>query len=421
MLKQPFSGVLRAPPSPVLGSRRASYFSSSSSSLLPNDLDMFSEDVFIQHGDADDDNISVSSLESFASGCSDDDVPAPPPSSRKLKAVAKLPGSYFEKSSRNSPQKEPLTAKVTAQPTIEHKTCYVQTPPSKPRRKISGSESIRKSPLSPPISPKSLACPFDDSSSDFVENLPYALAVATPISAIRVEHCCDRCDGKNLQLQKQAQEIEQLKGLVTQLVTVLGKSLAENQKPQHHSIPPEALASPTAPSEKSSASREKTQSAYELSHQVTSTTESWCQPSPVPLNEKDDAQHHHISKPIDMPAGTSRTMLRLCHLKQLKDESSPTGKKHPHPHRSGKRHLHVCVAGNWGYYSGPPLEQNTCLHGCVVRFDNGDLYLGDMMCYIPSTSFFSDDHGLQFHGRGTLYRTDGTVTRGLFHKHHFKE
>jgi hypothetical protein len=120
-------------------------------------------------------------------------------------------------------------------------------------------------------------------------------------------------------------------------------------------------------------------------------------------------------EPNDKTRDSSQsTMLRLSRLKHFKEESSPAK---PSSTRNKKRHVYVSVAGNWGYYCGPALEQNVSLQGCVVRFDNGDLYLGDMMCYVPTTSFFSDEHGLRFHGRGALYRKDGTILRGLFHKH----
>jgi hypothetical protein len=408
MLKQPFSGVIQAP-SPSARSRRASYFSASNSSLVSNELDIHRGDIFVEEADDD----SVSSLESLTSGCN---VRIPATPIKQLKASVNLPGSYCEKS--QSPLKrEPLTAKVSLKPRVNHATCYVKTPLSKPKRRSPSSKS--KIPPSP-ASPKSLACHFSSSTakSEFrsMENLPYALAVATPISATRVEVCCYNCDRKDTEIQKQAQEIEQLKGLVTQLVTVMWETLAQSEQPQHDSTPCDVPAAPAAQSEElSSELLEKPPQADEpqaptskLDPQL-SSTEHW--------NEKDATSC--LTEQLDMPAGTARTMLRLSRLKQLKQESSTTCKKRPH--MNGKRHLHVSVAGDWGYFSGPPLEQNKCLHGCVIRFDNGDLYLGDMMCYVPSTSVFNDEHGLLFHGRGTLYRKDGTVTRGLFHKHQFKE
>jgi len=174
-------------------------------------------------------------------------------------------------------------------------------------------------------------------------------------------------------------------------------------------------------------------------------------------------EDHHRDTLVAPVSPNETTMLRLCHLKTLKEEaaskmmmmmttttsaptSTLTASSNTHtstgssttaadtttatttsknaaaaPATTGKRHIHVCVRGEWGYYSGPTLEQNKKLRGCVVRFDNGDLYLGEMLLYVPKTNVFTDEHGLQFHGRGTLYRKGGETTRGLFHKHEIQE
>jgi len=221
------------------------------------------------------------------------------------------------------------------------------------------------------------------------------LPVATPISATRVVPCCDLCDRKDAEILKQSHEIEALKGLVTHLVTVLGQSIAQKQQ----QVPIDEPKDQVCPQvdEETSASQSKP-----VASPLSSTTEKPCLMSPE----------------VALRGPTNSTMLRLSRLKQLKEESSSTKPASP---RAGKRHLYVSVAGSWGYYSGPVLEQNVPLQGCVIRFDNGDLYLGDMMCYVPTTSFFNDEHGLQFHGRGTLYRKDGKIIRGLFHKHQLIE
>ncbi|CAJ1952967.1 unnamed protein product [Cylindrotheca closterium] len=65
------------------------------------------------------------------------------------------------------------------------------------------------------------------------------------------------------------------------------------------------------------------------------------------------------------------------------------------------RHLRIQVNGNWGYYSGPKPEVDEQLVGCVVRFDNGDLYLGNM-------------ENSCFHGPGTYYPKGGRPFRGNF-------
>ena len=80
------------------------------------------------------------------------------------------------------------------------------------------------------------------------------------------------------------------------------------------------------------------------------------------------------------------------------------------------RHVRIQVDGEWGYFSGPSAallfhadESSTeVVNGCVVRFDNGDLYLGGM----------KDE---KFHGLGTLYLKSPrrAIRRGRFAENHF--
>jgi hypothetical protein len=107
---------------------------------LSDGFDIYSEDISVEQ----EEDGSVSSLEGFSSGCSDD-TPVTP--AKQLKASVNLPGSNCEKSP-NPLKKEPLTAKVYVQPKAGHVTCYVQTPPSKPRRKSSDESKIPPSPAS---------------------------------------------------------------------------------------------------------------------------------------------------------------------------------------------------------------------------------------------------------------------------------
>jgi hypothetical protein len=68
------------------------------------------------------------------------------------------------------------------------------------------------------------------------------------------------------------------------------------------------------------------------------------------------------------------------------------------------RHVRIQVNGQWGYYSGPKIsvdDDQQLLQGCVVRFTNGDLYLGSI-------------RKGQFHGPGSLYPRQGSIQRGSF-------
>lgn len=418
MLKQPRTTGVLEPPSPGCPSRRSSLFSASNSSLFSSCYDLYSGDT---NADPEDDG-SVCSLDSFHFYEEADELKVIKAKVNKPMTATIMPGVYFEKdSSRRTPPKAYIQREKA--PVV----CHVQTPPSSPSR--------RKGRLSSPAgsahadatfssSSKDLSVSFNDSisiASFDPQNLPYALAVATPISATKVVPCfCDICDRKDIEIQKQAQEIDQLKGLVTQLVTVLAQQQKEQQ--QQQSKMPVAKPQQTP---KIAPVEAKTRQAATVTPQEAAAPQA--QP-PTPLETatstppKEDESTPSLSKQ-ELPRGTttpSSTVLRLCRLKQLKEESGVTAKAKP-SHCRGKRHLYVSVAGNWGYYSGPALEQNQVLHGCVVRFDNGDLYLGDMILYVPTTLFFNDEHGLQFHGRGNLYRKDGSVTRGLFHKHQLME
>jgi hypothetical protein len=268
--------------------------------------------------------------------------------------------------------------------------------------------------------------------------------VATPVTPCTPDQYCPSCKRKNGKLKKQAEEIEQLKSLVNRLVGLLGSSLSENtvgsvdaatqedpreNHPELGSLvrtPSRSSSSTTTPLERKPAeSSDETESPGQqnVGDVVPSTPP--CKDAKTAPHSNTIGQELSPARSLDeerpvmvVPLSPTGTMLRLCHLKNLKDES---GTPSPKTSSGTTRHIHVCVRGDWGYYSGPTLEQNKKLHGCVVRFDNGDLYLGEMLLYVPKTATFTDEHGLQFHGRGTLYRKGGPTIRGLFHKHEIKE
>jgi hypothetical protein len=293
-------------------------------------------------------------------------------------------------------------------------------------------------------------------------------AVATPVSpCIPVVHSagcsttsCASCRRKNGKLKKQAEEIEQLKSLVNHLVGLLGTSI---QSKDTASVAEAAIgagvdATPVVVKDETRTNQPERKSTEIVGHALKEPPESIVEVRCVSDEEADRTylriggdyniapstppsplcKAHSYSSPMShdrysprslqdapsvmAPFSRSGTILRLCHLKNLKEESSsPSTALNKASCGGGTRHIHVCVRGEWGYYSGPTLEQNKKLHGCVVRFDSGDLYLGEMLLLVPKTTTFTDEHGLQFHGRGTLYRKDGPTTRGLFHKHELQE
>jgi hypothetical protein len=261
------------------------------------------------------------------------------------------------------------------------------------------------------------------------------LAVATPVTPCTPDSCCKGCKRKNLKLRKQAEEIEQLKCLVSRLVGLLGTSMSQDTagtvnatKEDVRNIHPESstsglvvevpsepqAAQPYTSCDESEAPRQRDDGGDEPS--IPPSTDIRAPPSSNNIG-LDLSSHSLDERSATGNNSASGAMLRLCRLKQQKIDSEPSSPKSP----AGKRHIHVCVRGAWGYYSGPTLEQNKKLQGCVVRFDNGDLYLGDMILHVPTTTTFTDEHGLQFHGRGTLYRKGGPTIRGLFHRHELKD
>lgn len=265
-------------------------------------------------------------------------------------------------------------------------------------------------------------------------------AAITPLSAVDDNNaCCSSCMRKDAKIKKQADEIEQLKVLVNQLVGMLGTSISQDipaetattaadvsgRRLAQKASSEEMSASPETPDITLSVPDEKLGSSSfkldaELPEEHNNDKEIVSTPFKDNLVSETNCQPPSLEQlaPVT-PATPDTTMLRLCRLKQLKEESGLMANENSHT--NGKRHIHVSVRGEWGYYSGPRLEMNKTLHGCVIRFDNGNLYLGDMLLYVPKTNSFTDQHGLQFHGRGTLYRKGGPTTRGLFHKHEIKE
>jgi len=101
---------------------------------------------------------------------------------------------------------------------------------------------------------------------------------------------------------------------------------------------------------------------------------------------------------------STSSMLQMSHSLQVKQAFKRGSPKHNQnaPPPTKIRHLRIQVNGNWGYYSGPkPTSEDVQLVGCVVRFDNGDLYLGNM-------------ENSCFHGPGTYYPKGGKAFRGTF-------
>eukprot|EP00934_Nitzschia_sp_Nitz4_P000961 Nitzschia sp. Nitz4//scaffold156_size52432//43165//44166//NITZ4_006831-RA/size52432-processed-gene-0.54-mRNA-1//-1//CDS//3329537427//961//frame0 len=168
-------------------------------------------------------------------------------------------------------------------------------------------------------------------------------------------------DFKDEIIEKQAKEIEELKAMVTQMVSLLNDTLQQQEE-----------AKAAAPVETAPLS-----------------------PALVEVPANVDPASEVVATSV-----TKTSALQLaCQRKSAKGTLSKSSKV---------RHVPVTIGGQVGYYSGPSLESAGPWKGCVVRFDNGDLYLGEMGC-------FNQEYA--FHGWGTLTKKDGKVSRGRFSQH----
>eukprot|EP00980_Cylindrotheca_fusiformis_P002332 scaffold541_cov138-Cylindrotheca_fusiformis.AAC.15 len=110
---------------------------------------------------------------------------------------------------------------------------------------------------------------------------------------------------------------------------------------------------------------------------------------PVPRSFEEDPQD-----PLNRTEtiSSSPAMIQMSHSLRIK-QSFTRGPPTKKPEKL--RHLRIQVRGQWGYYSGPVPEKDVPLVGCVVRFDNGDLYVGNMKnsCLDGPGSYHPKDPG----------------------------
>ena len=184
---------------------------------------------------------------------------------------------------------------------------------------------------------------------------------------------CASCVCRDQKLSQQRKEINHLKGIVKDLLVMSlesnndDNSLGSLPKPEQQEPPKGAL-------------------LKVVEQMVLSPNRRSFDPDPEdPMN--------------DETISSSSAMTQMSHSLRIK-QSFRRGSLSKKPEKI--RHLRIQVQGKWGYYSGPVPQKDVPLFGCVVRFDNGDLYLGNMQ------------NGY-FHGPGTLYpKGGGPVQRGNY-------
>lgn len=193
------------------------------------------------------------------------------------------------------------------------------------------------------------------------------------------KQCCASCVCRDAKLVDQRKEIDHLKDVIQDLLVLSMESrnnLGYQDDDSLEDLPPPAVLEERAP------------------HQgdLIRAAEMALSPSRQTFEADPD-------DPLRTNRVSSTTaMLQMSHSLQVK-QAFKRGAPTKMPKKI--RHLRIQVNGNWGYYSGPKPEADLQLIGCVVRFDNGDLYLGNM-------------ENSCFHGPGTYHPKGGKSFRGTF-------
>jgi hypothetical protein len=168
---------------------------------------------------------------------------------------------------------------------------------------------------------------------------------------------CASCVCRDQKLVRQWKEIDHLKGIVKDLLVMSLEDKDKDENDDDDSLEdlPGLMESPT-----------RTRSTKGDLFQVSELAL-----TPGPHSFEEDSED-----PLKFSTvSSSSAMVQMSHslrIKQSFTRGSPTKKP------KNIRHLRIQVNGKWGYYSGPVPQKDVPLVGCVLRFDNGDLYLGNM-------------------------------------------
>ena len=225
---------------------------------------------------------------------------------------------------------------------------------------------------------------------------------ASPRSSSRCCAGCSSCATKDRQLKKQAQEIIQMKDLIQNLLGVMS----------NNAITPDATTtiSSTSKSPKDDndcINIENLQQKHQTQEEEDEDKNSDDQRSTEESSEKipqHDLNDYKASQSSSSSFNTGITTSRCTEperaptpkmelyekIRQRKTyrppqesrtEASSCGGREEDNNKSKVRHVRMCIDKRWGYYSGPVWKPDTSLKGCVIRFDNGDIYLGGLYNY----------------------------------------
>lgn len=207
-----------------------------------------------------------------------------------------------------------------------------------------------------------------------VKNIAHGLANATK------KKQCASCVCRDQKLVEQRKEIDHLKGIVKDLLVMSleAKNKGETDDDSLEDLPTFTAASLSPPK-----------------GDLLQVSDLALTPGPRSFEEDPEDPLKSVAT-----VSSSSAMIQMSHSLRIK-QSFKRGSPSKKPKKI--RHLRIQVNGKWGYYSGPVPEKDVPLVGCVLRFDNGDLYLGNM-------------ENSCLHGPGTLYPKAGSgqVLRGNF-------
>jgi hypothetical protein len=175
---------------------------------------------------------------------------------------------------------------------------------------------------------------------------------------------CKCCTSKQEQIKQQEQEIQQLKSLVKGLVSLVAQQSQE-------AIPKIEMKKEAHSDAESVCSTVSSTTVSSMSCLSPSNSSSEGSPLPGPSSPR-------ISLPLT-------TVSEVCT-------------------RSKKQR--IPINGQYGMYSGPAIKNKACiLQGCVVRMENGDLYVGSLSR--------NDTGSFTFHQPGTLYGSNASPKRRI--------
>mmetsp|Transcript_18480 Transcript_18480/g.38518 ORF Transcript_18480/g.38518 Transcript_18480/m.38518 type:complete len:587 (+) Transcript_18480:75-1835(+) len=213
-----------------------------------------------------------------------------------------------------------------------------------------------------------------------------AIVTAPETAVTEQQQCCPCCASKQRIIERQANELKHMNVLVKKLCGLLADTVLskKNNSDGHNRLVP-----PT-PKQEAITNYSHNETIYSASPKICSS------------NEK-DASTANTSTSLDAssPTTSSPSSSSLSPFPRRNISSLSITRVGAHCPRSKKHRIQV--NGNAATYSGPTIatessdhyQRAAILQGCVVRFDNGELYVGSLSR--------NDTGSLTFHPPGTLY------------------